>query len=45
MQTIIFWLLVAIALLVCTIAGLIIYISGLQAKLKASYNTNEEVYK
>ena len=45
MQTIIFWLLVAIALLVCAIAGLIIYISGLQAKLKASYNTNKEVYK
>lgn len=45
MQTIIFWLLVAIALLVCAIAGLIIYISGLQAKLKASYASNREIYK
>lgn len=45
MQTIIFWLLVAIALLICAIAGLIIYISGLQSKLKASYASNKELYK
>ena len=45
MQTIIFWLLVAIALLICAIAWLVIYISGLQAKLKASYTSNKEIYK
>lgn len=45
MENVIFWLLVAIALLVCAIAWLIIYISGLQQKLKVSDASNREIYK
>lgn len=45
MENVILWLLVIIALLICAIASLLIYITGLQDKLKASYASNKELYK
>lgn len=45
MQTIIFWLLIAIAGLLCAIAGLIIVIHEKNVKLIASYKANKEIYK
>lgn len=45
MQTIIFILLIVIALLICAIAGLVMVIYDKNKKLITSYNSNREVYK